>query len=130
MVAAAGWRRACCYFCPANRTALFLAIAAGAAVVLPVLDFLLLLIPNAAVLLFPSWIQTGKDSPRGIEATGQRLIFAVGQLLVPAAGARARRARVRRRFLCSLNLRSARPPPCRSPRWRRRLCWQWKPASA
>jgi hypothetical protein len=34
------------------------------------------------VLLFPSWIQTGKDSPRGIEATGQRLIFAVGQLLV------------------------------------------------
>jgi hypothetical protein len=41
-----------------------------------------LLVPNAAVLLFPSWIQTGKDSPRGIEATGQRLIFAVGQLLV------------------------------------------------
>jgi hypothetical protein len=43
------------------------------------------------VLLFPSWIQTGKDSPRGIEATGQRLIFAVGQMLalllalVPAA---------------------------------------------
>ena len=52
---------------------------------------LLLLIPNAAVLLFPSWIQTGKDSPRGIEATGQRLIFALGQCscsllaLVPAA---------------------------------------------
>jgi hypothetical protein len=58
---------------------------------LPALDFLLLLIPNAAVLLFPSWIQSGKDSPRGIEATGQRLIFAVGQMLalllalVPAA---------------------------------------------
>jgi hypothetical protein len=74
-----------------KQTVLFLAIAAGAAVLLPALDFLLLLIPNAAVLLFPSWIQAGKDSPRGIEATGQRLIFAVGQMLalllalVPAA---------------------------------------------
>jgi hypothetical protein len=44
------------------------------------------------VLLFPSWIQTGKDSPRGVEATGQRLIFVLGHLLVlvlallPAAG--------------------------------------------
>jgi hypothetical protein len=36
------------------------------------------------VLLFPSWIPTGKDSPRGVEATGQRLIFALGQLLVLA----------------------------------------------
>ncbi len=65
-----------------KQTALFLAIAAGAAVLLPVLDALLLLIPNAAVLLFPSWVQTGKDSPRGIETTGQRLIFAFGQMLV------------------------------------------------
>ena len=56
----------------------------GAAVLLPLLDVLLLLIPNAAVLLFPSWIQAGKDSPRGVEATGQRLIFALGQLLVLA----------------------------------------------
>jgi len=64
-----------------KQTALFLAIAAGAAVLLPVMDALLLVIPNAAVLLFPSWILTGKDGPRGIEATGQRLIFAVGQML-------------------------------------------------
>jgi hypothetical protein len=69
------------FFLPGGKTSLCLAIASGAVFVLPVLDFLLLLIPNAAVLLFPSWIQTGKDSPRGIEATGQRLIFAVGQLL-------------------------------------------------
>jgi hypothetical protein len=69
-------------YLPGKQTALFLAIAAGAVVLLPVLDALLLLIPNAAVLLFPSWIQTGKDSPRGIEAIGQRLIFAVGQMLV------------------------------------------------
>lgn len=68
-------------FLPGGKTALWLTIAAGAALVLPVLDFLLLFIPNAAVLLFPSWIQTGKDSPRGVEATGQRLIFAIGQLL-------------------------------------------------
>ena len=81
------------FYLPVKQEALFLAIALGAAVLLPVLDVLLLLIPNAAVLLFPSWIQTGKDSPRGIEATGQRLIFALGQMLVllvallPAAGA-------------------------------------------
>ncbi len=70
------------FFLPGKHEALMLAIGIGAACLLPALDFLLLLIPNAAVLLFPSWIQAGKDSPRGIEATGQRLIFAVGQLLV------------------------------------------------
>jgi len=68
-------------FLPGKHAALIVAIGLSAACVLPVLDFLLLLIPNAAVLLFPSWVQAGKDSPRGIEATGQRLIFAVGQLL-------------------------------------------------
>jgi hypothetical protein len=67
---------------PGKHDVLFLAIALGAAILLPALDSLLLLIPNAAVLLFPSWFQTGKDSPRGIEATGQRLIFALGQMLV------------------------------------------------
>jgi len=72
------------FYLPGGQTALLLAIALGAAVLLPVLDVLLLLIPNAAVLIFPSWIQTGKDSPRGIEATGQRLVFALGQLLVLA----------------------------------------------
>jgi hypothetical protein len=46
------------------------------------LDLLLLLIPNAAVLLFPAWIQAGREGPRGIEATGQRLILVLGQLLV------------------------------------------------
>jgi hypothetical protein len=72
------------FYLPGRQAALLLAVALGAAVLLPVLDVLLLLIPNAAVLLFPSWIQTGKDSPRGIEAIGQRLIFALGQLLVLA----------------------------------------------
>jgi hypothetical protein len=70
------------FYLPGEYRMLFLAIALSAIMVLPVLDFILLLIPNAAVLLFPSWVQAGKDSPRGIEATGQRLVFAVGQLLV------------------------------------------------
>ncbi|HTX21485.1 MAG TPA: putative ABC exporter domain-containing protein [Candidatus Aquilonibacter sp.] len=70
------------WFLPGKHAGLALAIGLGAVLVLPVLDFIMLLIPNAAVLLFPSWIQTGKDSPRGIEATGQRLIFVIGQLLV------------------------------------------------
>jgi hypothetical protein len=59
----------------------------------PALNLISLLIPNAAVLLFPSWFQTGKDSLHGIEATGQRLIFALGQFfafvvsLIPAGAA-------------------------------------------
>ncbi len=46
------------------------------------LNLITLQIPNAAVLLFPAWFQTGKEGPHGIEATGQRLIFMLGQLLV------------------------------------------------
>jgi len=71
-------------FLPVKNAALVVAIGISAACLLPVLDFLLLLIPNAAVLLFPSWLQTGKEGPRGIEATGQRLIMAIGQMLVLA----------------------------------------------
>jgi hypothetical protein len=59
-----------------------LAIAFSAILLLPMLDLLLLLIPNAAVLAFPAWIQAGREGPRGIEATGQRLILVLGQLLV------------------------------------------------
>ena len=65
-----------------GKGALPLAIASSASLLLPALDLLLMLIPNAAVLLFPSWIQAGRDAPRGIEATGQRLIMVLGQLLV------------------------------------------------
>jgi ABC-2 type transport system permease protein len=71
------------FYLPINdQQPLLFALTLSAALLLPVLDFILLLIPNAAVLLFPSWVQTGKDASRGIEATGQRLIFAVGQMLV------------------------------------------------
>ena len=71
---------------------LILGIGGSIALLLPCLNLVSLLIPNAAVLLFPSWFQTGKDAPHGIEATGQRIIFALGQFLalglaiVPAAG--------------------------------------------
>lgn len=71
---------------------LFLAIGLGAAMILPMLNLVSLLIPNAAALLFPGWFQAGRQGPAGIEAAGQRIIFALGQFLayalslVPAGG--------------------------------------------
>jgi Putative ABC exporter len=58
-----------------------LCIGAGAAVLLPALDLVLLQIPNGATLLFPAWFQTGKDAPQGIDMTGQRIILMIGSLL-------------------------------------------------
>jgi ABC-2 type transport system permease protein len=52
------------------------------AVIAPTINLITLQIPNAAVLLFPAWFQSGKDGPQGIEATGQRIIFVLGQLIV------------------------------------------------
>ena len=57
-------------------------VAFSVAVLAPVLTLVVTLIPNASVLLFPAWFQSGKDAPQGIEATGQRIIMAVAQLLV------------------------------------------------
>jgi ABC-2 type transport system permease protein len=68
-----------------------LALGAGAAVLLPALDLVILQIPNAAVLLFPAWFPSGKDAPQGFEASGQRIIVMLGSLisclicLIPAA---------------------------------------------
>ena len=60
-----------------------LACGLGAAILAPALDFITMLIPNTAVLLFPGWMPMGKESgPRGIEATGQALIMVFGQVLV------------------------------------------------
>jgi hypothetical protein len=66
---------------PSTAPGLLVGVGIGAAMVLPFLNLISLIIPNAAVLLFPSWFQSGKDAPHGIEATGQRLIFALGQFL-------------------------------------------------
>jgi hypothetical protein len=60
----------------------WLGISFGAALLLPALNMVIFQIPNAAALAFPAWFQTTKGGPQGIEATGQRLIFMVGQLLV------------------------------------------------
>jgi hypothetical protein len=57
-------------------------IGLSAGILLPLLNLIILQIPNAAVLLFPAWFQLGKDAAHGIEATGQRLIFLLGQLLL------------------------------------------------
>ncbi|HRT58103.1 MAG TPA: putative ABC exporter domain-containing protein [Candidatus Paceibacterota bacterium] len=68
-----------------------LSAALSLAMVLPALNFISLVIPNAAVLLFPAWLQAGKEGPQGIETTGQRLIAFLGQFLaflvalIPAA---------------------------------------------
>ncbi len=59
-----------------------LSLATGASIVCPALNLISLLVPNAALLIFPAWLQTGPGGPQGIEATGQRLIFLLGQLLV------------------------------------------------
>ena len=64
----------------------------AAAIVLPFIDLIAMLIPNASVLFFPAWFQLGKEAPRGFETTGQQLILMFGQVLVlalsliPAAG--------------------------------------------
>jgi hypothetical protein len=67
---------------PALGRAGCLAIGFGAAMLVPMLNLITLQIPNAAVLLFPAWFQAGKEGPHGIEATGQRIIFMIGQVLV------------------------------------------------
>jgi hypothetical protein len=70
-----------------------LGVAASAALVLPFIDLIAMLIPNASVLFFPAWFQLGKEGPRGFETTGQQLILMFGQMLVlvislvPAAAA-------------------------------------------
>jgi hypothetical protein len=58
--------------------------ALAVALVLPCIDLMAMIIPNAAVLFFPAWFQLGKDGPRGFENTGQQLILMFGQLLVLA----------------------------------------------
>jgi ABC-2 type transport system permease protein len=59
-----------------------LSFALGIAVVMPMLNLVSLIIPNGSVLLYPGWFQTGREGPQGIEATGQRLIYMICQVLV------------------------------------------------
>ena len=60
-------------------------LAISVAAVVPPLNLVSLLVPNAAALLLPAWFATapgGQTGGRGIEVMGQRLIFILGQFLV------------------------------------------------
>lgn len=57
--------------------------ALALALLAPPFIALQVLMPNAATVLFPAWVQATRDrSERGIEVLGQRLIFVASQLLV------------------------------------------------
>lgn len=56
----------------------------AAAVVLPFLDLIAILLQNTGVLLLPAWFQFDKTAPRGIETMGQQLILVFGQILALA----------------------------------------------
>lgn len=54
----------------------------GAAVVLPALNLLGLLIQNGAAILLPSWVHLGAGRPGGVEALGQNMLALMGHLLI------------------------------------------------
>jgi ABC-2 type transport system permease protein len=59
--------------------------ALGLALLAPPFIAIQVLMPNAAAVLFPAWVQATRDqTERGIEVLGQRLIFVASQLLVTA----------------------------------------------
>ena len=67
-------------------------IALGVALILPMLNLVLFLVPNAAALLFPGWFLSSRTVGGGVEVIGQRLVFFFGQVLallaslLPGAG--------------------------------------------
>jgi ABC-2 type transport system permease protein len=68
-----------------------LAALVAALAVLPGVVTVMVLVQNAAALLFPAWMTLGAERPTGFEATGQRILTFAGTLfallisLVPAA---------------------------------------------
>lgn len=61
-------------------------LAAAAAMVLPGVNALVILMPNAVALLFPAWIGSSQGRGGGVEVMGQRLVFGVGLLLTLLIG--------------------------------------------
>jgi hypothetical protein len=61
------------------------ALLAGAAILLPAVNALGLLIQNAAAVLFPSWVHLGAGRPGGVEALGQNMLALMVHLLVLGA---------------------------------------------
>ena len=66
----------------ADRIALLLAVA----LIVPGYNLLAFVIPNALVLVFPAWVQVGKEGPMGVEVMGQRLVVALGTFFVLVVG--------------------------------------------
>lgn len=62
------------------RTALLLAAAIG----LPAVNFLGLLLHNGAALLFPAWVHLGTGRPGGVEALGQNLLTVIAFVVLLA----------------------------------------------
>jgi hypothetical protein len=61
------------------------AMLIGAALLVPPFVALQLLVPNAAAVIFPAWVQTVSNrGEHGLDVMGQRIIFMAGQLLVTA----------------------------------------------
>ena len=57
----------------------------GIAVLVPPFCAIQLLVPNAAAVIFPAWVQTVSNrGEHGLDVMGQRIIFMAGQLLVTA----------------------------------------------
>lgn len=67
---------------PVTRAALWIA----AALVSTPFNATVVLIHNAAALLFPAWIRLGPAGSQGFEAIGQRLLLMLGQMLTLALG--------------------------------------------
>jgi ABC-2 type transport system permease protein len=55
--------------------------SAAAFLLAPALIVAQLAVHNAAAVLFPAWVATGRDRPRGLDAMGQRLILFGGVML-------------------------------------------------
>jgi hypothetical protein len=53
------------------------AVLAAAAVCLPGINFLGMLIHNGTALLFPAWVHLGSNRPGGVEALGQNMLMIV-----------------------------------------------------
>ena len=59
-------------------------LSAGLAVLLPMLNIAMAILPSAAALLFPGWLKPQEAATPGIENTGLRLLLGIGQLLAIA----------------------------------------------
>jgi ABC-2 type transport system permease protein len=58
-----------------------LSLSAAACLLTPAVIFAQFTVHNATAVLFPAWIPTGNQRPRGLDAMGQRLILFAGVLL-------------------------------------------------